>query len=84
MEDYKKIFEKLKSDDLKGENIKNANQLVKKFQDLEFENDKQYRHINDLNDEKDELEREIRIIDKRIEELESKKKIDYGMNLTEE
>ena len=31
VEDYKKIFEKLKSDDLKGENIKNANQLVQKF-----------------------------------------------------
>ncbi len=40
VEDYKKIFEKLKSDDLKNENIQNADQLVKKFQDLEFENDK--------------------------------------------
>ena len=84
MEDYKKIFEKLKSDDLKNEEIKNADQLVQKFKYLEYENDKQYRHINDLNDEKDELERDIRVIDKRIQELESKKKMDYGKNLTDE
>lgn len=31
VEDYKKIFQKLKSDDLKNENIQNADQLVKKF-----------------------------------------------------
>lgn len=83
VEDYKQIFQKLKSDDLKNENIQNADQLVKKFQDLEEENYKYYKYISELNDEKEELNKQILDIDKEIDKLETKK-IDQGPNITEE
>ena len=71
---YDQIFKDLKNNELRGENIHTADQLVKKFKKLKEEHHKYYKYIHELSEEHDSIQEQMRSINHWIQRMKRAKK----------